>query len=394
MNQKKIGRFISNMRKLKNLTQIEFAEKLGVTNKTVSRWENGHYLPDVSLFNDICSILNIDVSELLNGEKRQLDDKADFNKAISNIVDISTKQIIANKKKIFIISFIIVLCLSIIFICLILKNDNNLNKYLDDEKNDNGDEFVKFPSRIALKEKEDGWVCYFTMEYTNDNNELPYYYGYNCENFKYSKLPNYIPHATEIDEDGIYSYEVSVNHPNYLYNDEYDLDLLNISNYFKDRGFNKEITISDLEELELKNISKDEVLKLYNEAIASDIILKYGKNEKINCPSYLNFSIKRENYIWSVGFINHFGHIKYINIELLIDDIYLSDLIKTNQANEEQIKIYEDIEKIEKYIIETQTFTLPEDLEDTRPYNLLNFNFSSIENLDNDTKSCYINGPV
>lgn len=51
MDQEKIGKFISERRKKKKITQKEFAELLGVTDKTVSRWENDHYLPDVSLFN-------------------------------------------------------------------------------------------------------------------------------------------------------------------------------------------------------------------------------------------------------------------------------------------------------------------------------------------------------
>lgn len=393
MDQKKIGKFISDMRKQKKLTQMEFAEKLGVTNKTVSRWENGHYLPDVSLFNNICSILNIDVSELLNGQKKIHNTKDDFNTTISNIVDISTKQIIANKKKIFIVSLIIVFCLSIIFAYLIIKKDKDLNKYLDNENNDMK-EFVRFPRRIALKEKDDGWVCYFTMEYKKDDIDKPYAYEYNCENFKYPKLSDYIPHATDNDEFGIFHYEVLVNHPDYRYNDDYYNDRHNIYEYFKDKEFNKIITISDLDGLKLENISKEEVLELYNKAITSELIVKYGSNEKINCPSHLNYSIKVENYVWLVGFINHFGHIKYVNIELMVDDVYLSDLIKENKATEEQIKIFEDIQKIEKHIIETQTFTLPKNLDNLRPYKFLTFNFGNIENLDNDTNPCYINGPV
>lgn len=256
------------------------------------------------------------------------------------------------------------------------------------------DEFVKFPSRIALKEKDDGWVCYFKMEYEKDDTKKPISYEYNCENFKYPKLDNYVPHATDIDEFDIYRYEVSVNHPDYRYNDAYTVDRHNIYEYFKSNGFNKVINMSDLDDLGLENICKDEILELYNKAITSKLILKYGKNEKLNCPSYLNYSIKIENYTWLVGFINHFGHIKYVNIELMIDDVYLSDLIKENRATEEQLKMFEDIQKIEKHIIDTQTFTLPKNLENIRPYNFLYSNFSNIESLENDTNPCYTNGTV
>lgn len=69
MNQQKIGRFISACRKEKNLTQAELAERLGVTDKAVSKWETGRGLPDVSLYREICSILDISLNEFFAGER-------------------------------------------------------------------------------------------------------------------------------------------------------------------------------------------------------------------------------------------------------------------------------------------------------------------------------------
>lgn len=69
MDQEKIGKFIAACRKECNLTQEQVAEKLGVSNKTVSRWENGNGFPDVSLLQPLCELLNISVNELLLGEK-------------------------------------------------------------------------------------------------------------------------------------------------------------------------------------------------------------------------------------------------------------------------------------------------------------------------------------
>lgn len=69
MNQEKIGKFITTRRKEKNLTQEELAEKLNVSNKSVSRWENGKNMPDYSVLNDLCNILDININELLSGEK-------------------------------------------------------------------------------------------------------------------------------------------------------------------------------------------------------------------------------------------------------------------------------------------------------------------------------------
>ena len=68
MDQIKIGKFISECRKKQNLTQSQLAEKLGITDRAVSKWENGRAMPDSSLMLDLCSILKISVNELLSGE--------------------------------------------------------------------------------------------------------------------------------------------------------------------------------------------------------------------------------------------------------------------------------------------------------------------------------------
>ena len=69
MDQIKTGRFIAELRKEKNMTQRNLADKLGVTDRAISKWENGRGLPDVSLMKPLCEILGISVTELLNGER-------------------------------------------------------------------------------------------------------------------------------------------------------------------------------------------------------------------------------------------------------------------------------------------------------------------------------------
>ncbi len=68
MNQSKIGKFISECRKAKGLTQSQLAETLGITDKAVSKWETGKSMPDLSLFTPLCSLLGITLNELLLGE--------------------------------------------------------------------------------------------------------------------------------------------------------------------------------------------------------------------------------------------------------------------------------------------------------------------------------------
>ena len=69
MNQKKIGKFIAECRKENKLTQEQLAEKLGVTDRSVSNWENGICLPDCSLYKPLCDVLGITINELFAGQK-------------------------------------------------------------------------------------------------------------------------------------------------------------------------------------------------------------------------------------------------------------------------------------------------------------------------------------
>ena len=82
MNQIKIGEFISSQRKMKNLTQAALAEKLGITDRAVSKWERGKGLPDASLMLDLCEILGITVNELLNGEKISMENNNQKNEQL------------------------------------------------------------------------------------------------------------------------------------------------------------------------------------------------------------------------------------------------------------------------------------------------------------------------
>ena len=73
MDQLQTGKFIANCRKQKNLTQIQLAEKLGITDKAVSKWERGVAMPDSSIMIELCDILGISVNELLSGEKNGME---------------------------------------------------------------------------------------------------------------------------------------------------------------------------------------------------------------------------------------------------------------------------------------------------------------------------------
>ena len=74
MDQIKIGKFIAECRKKSGLTQMQLAEKLNITDRAVSKWENGKAMPDSSIMLELCSILGITVNELLSGEVIKMED--------------------------------------------------------------------------------------------------------------------------------------------------------------------------------------------------------------------------------------------------------------------------------------------------------------------------------
>lgn len=69
MDQEKIGKFIASLRKEHSMTQKELAQRLGVSDKTVSKWETGRGLPEISIMQSLCEILEISINELLSGDR-------------------------------------------------------------------------------------------------------------------------------------------------------------------------------------------------------------------------------------------------------------------------------------------------------------------------------------
>lgn len=152
MKQEKIGKFIKEKRLKKNLTQSEFANILGVTERTVSNWENGKNLPDLSLYNDICKILNITTNELING--MDLKNNLDIKKLIPSLISLTIIILvfIINSKSIF--SFILIL-ISLIIILF------NLNKITNKKVT-----IISFVSLVIFL----NFIDYLNVQI---NNELP-----------------------------------------------------------------------------------------------------------------------------------------------------------------------------------------------------------------------------
>ena len=112
MNQEKIGKFITELRKEKNLTQSNLAEQLGVSTNAVSKWERGICLMDMSLLKPLSEILDISINELLYGERIK---KEELSKVADNNIVLLNRLYNTKKTKMFILKLGIVVILFIMF---------------------------------------------------------------------------------------------------------------------------------------------------------------------------------------------------------------------------------------------------------------------------------------
>ena len=116
MNQERIGIFIAELRKEKKLTQIDLANKLGITDRAISKWENGRGLPDLSLLTPLCEKLGVSINELLSGsrlDKKDYPEKLEEN--IINTIDYTDKKIKKTKKFFVIVLSVIVIMFIVLF---------------------------------------------------------------------------------------------------------------------------------------------------------------------------------------------------------------------------------------------------------------------------------------
>ncbi len=120
MEQIKIGRFIAERRKLKNLTQMQLAEKLGITDRAVSKWETGKCMPDASLMLDLCAELDISVNELLCGEVIEM---TSYNeKAEKQLLEMAKEREIKDRQLLNIEIFIGILVTIILLACVFIAS--------------------------------------------------------------------------------------------------------------------------------------------------------------------------------------------------------------------------------------------------------------------------------
>lgn len=135
MNQEKIGKYISDLRKENNMTQEQLAEKMGVTDKSISRWENGNTMPDISMLVQLSDILNTTLPELINGRRMTKDELLAQKETINNLIRLETdNQVGYNQKTLGLLS----IGISLTILELV---DNNIH-YLEYIFTQNANQFV------------------------------------------------------------------------------------------------------------------------------------------------------------------------------------------------------------------------------------------------------------
>ena len=125
MDQIKIGKFIAECRKKNNLTQMQLAEKLNITDRAISKWENGKGMPDSSIMLDLCNELKISVNELLSGE---MIDMKEYDKKSEELLLELAKQDELKNKKLMTSMWTILITSSIFYIGILLLAVNTLEE--------------------------------------------------------------------------------------------------------------------------------------------------------------------------------------------------------------------------------------------------------------------------
>ena len=134
MEQTKVGKFIAECRKNKNMTQAELAEKLNITDRAISKWETGKGMPDSSIMLELCNELDITVNELLSGEMIKMEN---YNqKAEENFIKLKQSEEKIERKMQTIQAIFTSLCIIFSSITIIVFIANMVMNYLYPESYD------------------------------------------------------------------------------------------------------------------------------------------------------------------------------------------------------------------------------------------------------------------
>ena len=121
MDQQKIGAFLRELRTEKKLTQEQLAEKMGVSGRTVSRWENGNNMPDLSIIIELADFYDVDIRELLNGERKSEKMNEDLKETLMMVSEYSEEEKKKLTKQCFTYTIGSVVFFGILFVILVFQ---------------------------------------------------------------------------------------------------------------------------------------------------------------------------------------------------------------------------------------------------------------------------------
>ena len=133
MNQKNIGLFLKELRKEKNLTQEQLAEKFNISSRSVSRWETGTNLPDLSILVELADFYDVDIREIINGERKNEMNK-ETKETLNKVAEYAEQNTLNLKKK---MAGNCASALLLLIFCVILDLTNGFNGFIADKPFDN-----------------------------------------------------------------------------------------------------------------------------------------------------------------------------------------------------------------------------------------------------------------
>lgn len=248
----------------------------------------------------------------------------------------------------------IVLCTLLLFLAGCTKQaDSNNNS--DDGKN-----VIGFFDKYAIKDKEDGWYAYLYIEVNkNDQKSEKMKDNYNLKNMdavffdivnlKHQAIDGF--YVSVKNENGNEVEKISTVMPSYVQSPMYQEELEMINEYLTIKKFQKPITIEDLSDLETKNIDKNDIVELYNEALKTEP--KEKVEDQYDATKETNLRQKELVNGDSIQFayIDKWNAIGTCELEYIYrDGTNLSDLTANGKATQEQKELQEKLDKIEEHI--------------------------------------------
>lgn len=235
------------------------------------------------------------------------------------------------------------LFLILLIVCILLCNGCNKRENIYSDNICEG-----YQDKYAYLIQEDGWVHTMEISYMCDGSIS---YIYDAFNVKYKHMKDYT--IQQIYQDGTIK-EVESDSVSFTNNKKYIDELYDLDDFFKEKKFSSTITADDLKEVNLKNLDSNIISDVFNLAINSERKTKFGS--MVDKPFFTINEKKIGNYTIRLAILIFYGYIEVVNFEIIDqNNIYISDLVRTNKATKKQREIYNNLLNIANKIKESNS---------------------------------------